>query len=66
MVHVAVRLCQPEVLLQRGHDNRVDFWCLGIIISEMLTGKHPFRGRTHYETLKNIVHPSTYSCTVFG
>lgn len=48
----------PEVLLQKGHSAAVDFWSLGILFSELLTGKHPFRGPSHYGTLKNIVSPS--------
>ena len=48
----------PEVLLQKGHSKAVDYWSLGILLSEMLTGKHPFRGPSHIATLKNIVSPS--------
>lgn len=47
----------PEVLLQKGHSSAVDFWSLGILFSEMLTGKHPFRGNNHHGTLRNIVSP---------
>jgi serine/threonine protein kinase len=47
----------PEVLLQRGHSAAVDFWSLGILFSEMLTGRHPFTGANHFGTLKNIVNP---------
>lgn len=32
----------PEILLQRGHDKGVDYWALGVIIFEMLTGRSPF------------------------
>ena len=48
----------PEVLLQKGHSAAVDYWSLGILFSELLTGRHPFRGPNHYGTLKNIVSPS--------
>jgi serine/threonine protein kinase len=47
----------PEVLLQKGHSAAVDYWSLGILFSEMLTGKHPFRGVNHHTTLKNVVSP---------
>jgi serine/threonine protein kinase len=47
----------PEVLLQRGHTAAVDFWSLGILFGEMLTGVHPFKGPNHFGTLKNMVAP---------
>lgn len=32
----------PEILLQKGHGKPVDWWCLGIIIYEMIVGIDPF------------------------
>lgn len=32
----------PEVLLNKGHGKGVDWWTLGILIYEMLTGDPPF------------------------
>lgn len=29
----------PEVILNKGHDFSVDFWSLGILVYELLTGK---------------------------
>lgn len=29
----------PEVILNKGHDRAVDFWSLGVLIFELLTGK---------------------------
>ena len=46
----------PEVLLQSGHGKGVDWWCLGLLLHEMLSGKHPFQGRSHAETLQNMVY----------
>ena len=45
----------PEMLLQQGHNFRMDWWCLGLLMHEMLSAKHPFHGPSHYETLKNMV-----------
>jgi len=32
----------PEILLNKGHGKPVDWWCLGILIYEMLAGIDPF------------------------
>ena len=32
----------PEVVAQKGHGKAVDWWCLGSLIYEMLTGLPPF------------------------
>ena len=47
----------PEMLLQKGHGATVDWWCLGLLLCEMLCGRHPFRSKTHIQTLRNIVSP---------
>lgn len=31
----------PEILLNKGHGKPVDWWCLGILIYEMLAGTKP-------------------------
>ena len=45
----------PEMLLQQGHNFRMDWWCLGLLMHEMLTARHPFSGPSHYDTLRNMV-----------
>eukprot|EP01038_Epipyxis_sp_PR26KG_P005248 gene5248-7293_t len=45
----------PEMLLQQGHNYRMDWWCLGLLMHEMICSRHPFQGPTHYDTLRNMV-----------
>ena len=34
----------PEIITRKGHDKAVDYWALGVLIFEMLTGDPPFAG----------------------
>ena len=46
----------PEIIKEQGHDKRVDIWCIGVLLFELITGKVPFQGNS-IETLKNnILH----------
>jgi len=45
----------PEMLLQQGHNFRMDWWCVGLLMHEMISAKHPFHGPSHYDTLRNMV-----------
>ena len=34
----------PEIINNRGHDERVDIWCIGVLMFELMTGFSPFQG----------------------
>ena len=46
----------PEIIKEHGHDERVDVWCIGVLLFELITGSVPFTG-SDIDTLKtNILH----------
>eukprot|EP00924_Labyrinthula_sp_SR-Ha-C_P003562 maker-scaffold_53-snap-gene-1.1-mRNA-1 protein AED:0.07 eAED:0.07 QI:0/1/0.5/1/1/1/2/172/868 len=48
----------PELVLQKGHNRAVDYWAIGVLIYEMLTGGSPFadpRRNDHITICRNIV-----------
>jgi protein kinase A len=45
----------PEILLQKGHGKPVDWWCLGILIYEMLVGIDPFSDEEPMAVYQNIL-----------
>ena len=47
-------LC-PEIIQRKGHDRRVDIWCLGVLCYEMLVGSPPFSDDSQRKTLENIL-----------
>ena len=44
----------PEVVNGANYDKAVDFWALGILLFEMLTGETPFKGYDTEEVLHKI------------
>lgn len=58
----------PEIIQGLPHGKGVDWWGLGILLYEMLTGQPPFKGNTRNElyeqTLKGeIIFPEHISST---
>ena len=46
----------PEIIKEEGHDEKVDIWCIGVLLFELITGNVPFQGND-IDTLKeNILH----------
>ena len=44
----------PEIIKEEGHDERVDIWCIGVLLFELITGNVPFQGND-IETLKSNI-----------
>lgn len=45
----------PEIILNKGHDLGADFWSLGVLIFELLTGYPPFVGTDPMNTYNIIL-----------
>ena len=45
----------PEIILNEGHDYSVDYWALGVLIYEMVTGWPPFYADEPMKTYEKIV-----------
>jgi CRP-like cAMP-binding protein/tRNA A-37 threonylcarbamoyl transferase component Bud32 len=45
----------PEIILNEGHDYAVDYWALGVLIYEMVTGWPPFYADEPMKTYEKIV-----------
>ncbi|KAI6203602.1 Non-specific serine/threonine protein kinase [Aphelenchoides besseyi] len=50
-----IEYMSPEVINRRGHSAAADWWSLGVLMFEMLTGRLPFQGETRNETMTQIL-----------
>eukprot|EP01105_Mastigella_eilhardi_P025649 TRINITY_DN7043_c0_g2_i1.p1 TRINITY_DN7043_c0_g2~~TRINITY_DN7043_c0_g2_i1.p1 ORF type:complete len:1096 (+),score=296.36 TRINITY_DN7043_c0_g2_i1:171-3290(+) len=46
----------PEVLINLAHGPEVDFWAVGVMLYEFLTGAPPFTGDTVQEVFQNVAN----------
>ena len=44
----------PEIIKEEGHDEKVDIWCIGVLLFELITASVPFPGND-FETLKSNI-----------
>ncbi|KAL3834733.1 hypothetical protein ACJIZ3_009469 [Penstemon smallii] len=45
----------PEIILGKGHDKAADWWSVGILLYEMLTGKPPYVGGNRHKIQQKIL-----------
>jgi serine/threonine protein kinase len=46
----------PEIIRGVGHDKAVDYWSLGVLLYEMLSGAPPFYSKNREEMFKSILN----------
>ena len=44
----------PEIVNNRGHDEKVDIWCIGVLMFELMAGSSPFQGNDVQTVKYNI------------
>lgn len=48
-------LC-PEILKKESYDNKIDIWCLGVLLYELCAGYPPFYAKDPKEKVQNILN----------
>jgi serine/threonine protein kinase len=56
----------PEMILRRGHGKAVDYWALGVLLFEMLTGQPPYSAPPRPGQGSRQVALDTYRRTLAG
>ncbi|XP_040176768.1 ribosomal protein S6 kinase beta-2 isoform X2 [Rana temporaria] len=55
-----VEYMAPEILAHKGHNRAVDWWSLGILLYDMLTGSPPFTGNNRKKIIDKILKGKPY------
>lgn len=42
------------MILHKPHDTKLDIWCIGVLVYELLVGKAPFFSKKNSETIEMI------------
>ena len=54
-MRVIVEYMAPEILMRSGHKRAVDWWSLGALMFDMLTGGPPFTAESRKKTIDKIL-----------